>query len=120
MNEHIEQITGEQREQLTDHMITMDFGLQAHGVDLAGLVGIGPALNDLQEAFGEQLGLTSVGAHIDVPDHVLRVVAHVNGFESDAEGVVGYVARVAETFGIEEKLGLPAYRVQTTSFEQAS
>lgn len=116
---HVEQFTGKEAEQLTNHMVDMHFGLPTRGVEYRSLVGIDVTLRAFREEYGEQLGLTCIAAHIATIDRELRVVAHVSGFADDAKEVVGYVARIVEEYGIEVPLGIPEFTVSRAALPEA-
>lgn len=120
MIERERSIAVETHEQLAAHMVAMDFALSERGVDYQSLVGLSATLESFRVELGDQLGVQRIAAHIDLPDRMLRVVTHVDGFRSDADEVVGYVARIVEDCGVEIPLGLPDYTVQTTALLEAS
>ena len=100
MTEVSELRTGEAKEQPDAHMVDMRFGLGDEGVDYHALVGLQETFKSFREAYEEELGVVSVGAHINPLEQELRVVAHVDGSQDDVGQVVGHVTQMVESCGV--------------------
>lgn len=120
MTAEVQRFTGDDKEQLSAHMVDMHFGLPDAGVDYPMLMNIDEALGAFRDEFGEQLGVKELAAHIAAIDRELRVVAHVDGFRDDANEVVVHIARIVESYGIDVPLGIPDYSVSTSGLPKAS